>query len=334
MRASGARAAPLGSTIRREGVRAVLYQFAAALLVGGACYYLIANAVEALGRMGVATGYEFLSHRAGFGIGESVIPYTASDTYLRAFLVGLLNTLRVSALGIVLATLVGLAVGLGRLSRNLFVSSFASLYVQVFRNTPQLLQIVFWYALATHLPRPRQALQPLPGVFLSNRGVFFPWIGADGIDWPALQGLAIRGGAHLTPEFLALLLGLGLYIGAFLAEIVRAGVLSVPKGDLDAARALGLRPFQVQRLVVLPQALRLMIPPATGQYVSLVKNSSLAVAIGYPDLVNIGNTTINQTGQVVEGILMIMAVYVTISLVIAAAMNRYNRVVMTRLARA
>jgi general L-amino acid transport system permease protein len=385
-RAMQVRQVPL---LRRAGVRATLYQVVAALIVLGICWYFAANAMTALGRLGIATGFGFLTQPAGFGIGESAIAFAPSDTYLRAYAVGLLNTLKVAALGILFATFVGLAIGLARLSSNILVSGFATVYVELFRNTPQLLQIVFWYALAINLPRPRQAYQPLPDVFLSNRGLFVPWpdlggagpmlmaalllgilaawilgrrasraptladraitllivigpallvwfISAAELTWdrPALRGLNFRGGARLSPEFLALLLGLGLYIGAFIAEIVRAGVLSVPQGQLDAARAVGLRPAQVTRFVIMPQALRLMIPPATGQYVSLAKNSSLAVAIGYPDIVNIGNTTINQTGQVVEGVVIIASVYLTISLVIASAMNLYNRVVMTRFDRA
>jgi general L-amino acid transport system permease protein len=370
-----ARTTPL---YRRAGVQAVFFQLLAAAFVLGAGWFLVANALDALARLGISTGFGFLAQPAGFGIGEAPIPFTAEDSYLRAFGVGLLNTLKVSALGVVLATLVGVLAGLGRLSGNIFVSAIATGYVELFRNTPQLLQIVFWYSLATNLPRPRQALEPIAGVFLSNRGLYLPWPELDGVvlaalalgvlaalvfrrhgvalalllafgpallawaatggslawDRPVLRGLNFRGGARLSPEFIALLLGLGLYIGAFIAEIVRAGILSVSRGQTDAAKALGLGPWQATRLVVLPQALRLMVPPATGQYVSLVKNSSLAVAIGYPDVVNIGNTTINQTGQVVEGVLMIAAVYLTISLAIAGAMNLYNRVVMARFARA
>jgi general L-amino acid transport system permease protein len=193
--------------------------------------------------------------------------------------------------------------------------------VEFVRNVPLLVQLFFWYALITEaLPGPRAAFQPLPGVFLSNRGIFFPLPGSV----PELSGFNFAGGAALSPEFAALLIGLSTYTAAFIAEIVRAGILAIERGQLDAAYALGLTRWQVTRLVVLPQALRVIVPPLTSQYLNLTKNSSLAVAIGYPDLVSIANTTINQTGQAIEGVAIIMAVYLTVSLSISASMNWYN----------
>jgi general L-amino acid transport system permease protein len=235
--------------------------------------------------------------------------------------VGLANTFKVALLGIVFATVLGTLIGLMRLSADRLLAGFASSYVEFIRNVPLLVQLFFWYALITEgLPAPREALSPLPGVFLTNRGVFFPTF--SGV--PELQGFNFAGGGALTPEFAALLIGLSLYTAAFIAEIVRAGVLAVPRGQWEAARAVGLQHRQVLRHVVGPQALRVIVPPLTSQYLNLIKNSSLAVAIGYPDLVSIANTTINQTGQAIEGIAIIMAVYLTISLAISALMNWYN----------
>ena len=220
-----------------------------------------------------------------------------------------------------LATLLGGVLGLGRLSKNALLKGLSACYVEFIRNTPLLVQLFFWYALISEaLPAPRQALQPLPGVFLSNRGIFFPLTGSQ----PVLEGFNFSGGGYLSPEFATLLAGLVFYTAAFIAEIVRAGVLSVPKGQGEAADALGLNNFEKMKTVVLPQALRLIVPPLTSQYLNLVKNSSLAVAIGYPDFVAIVYTTINQTGQAIEGIALIMAAYLTISLAISAFMNWYN----------
>jgi general L-amino acid transport system permease protein len=207
------------------------------------------------------------------------------------------------------------------LSNNFLLKGLSALYVEFIRNVPLLVQLFFWYAvIAEALPPPREALQPLPGVFLSSRGIFFPLPGSV----PVLEGFNFTGGGHLSPEFATLLIGLVVYTAAFIAEIVRAGILAVERGQVDAARALGLRPGATLRHVVLPQALRVIVPPLTSQYLNLTKNSSLAVAIGYPDFVAIVSTTINQTGQAIEGIAIIMAVYLTISLAISAFMNWYN----------
>jgi general L-amino acid transport system permease protein len=378
------RPAPWRDPKVRDVVTQVLFVALIAALIG----FLAHNTVENLRRQSIATGFEFLHHEAAFGIGESLIEYSPADTYGRAFLVGLSNTLYVSALGIVLATILGTVIGLARLSRNWLVAKLAAIYVETFRNIPLALQLLFWWGLLRQVaPPPREAWELLPGVFVSNRGIVFPvpnadpahfwmlivfvvgvvaaiavhrwarqrqartgeqfrsgWAGlglilglpllmfvASGapltLDWPALHGFNFAGGAGGSPEFAALLLGLVVYTGSFIAEIVRAGILSVSWGQSEAAMALGLSPGQRMRLIVLPQALRVIVPPMTSEYLSLTKNSSLAVIIGFPDLVSIANTTMNQTGQAVEGIAMIMAVYLAISLIISLVMNVYNRAV-------
>jgi general L-amino acid transport system permease protein len=312
----------LNSRSKRAAIQA-----AALAAVLGAAWFLVSNTLANLEERRIVSGFSFLQREAGFEIGESpLLAYSAADSYLRALGVGLANTFRVAGLGIVLASLIGLAVGLSRLSPNFLLRSLSTTYVEVFRNTPLLVQLFFWYALITEtLPPARQALEPLPGLFLSNRGIFFPLPGST----PVLQGFNFAGGGHLSPEFAALLAGLSIYTAAFIAEIVRAGILSIRRGQREAAYALGLSHGQTTRHVVLPQALRVIVPPLTGTYLDLTKNSSLAVAIGYPDLVSIANTVINQTGQAIEGIAIIMAVYLTISLSISAFMNWYNaRVVM------
>ena len=296
-------------------------QALAAALVLAAAAYLVFNTLANLEARRIASGFAFLWREAGFEIGESALAYSATDTYLRALAVGLANTFKVALLSVVIATVLGTVIGLGRLSSDFFLKSLSLAYVEFVRNVPLLVQLFFWYALITEaLPSPRAALSPLPGVFLTNRGLFFPTF--SGV--PELQGFNFAGGGALSPEFAALLVGLSLYTAAFIAEIVRAGVLAVPRGQWEAARALGLRRGHVLRQVVAPQALRVIVPPLTSQYLNLTKNSSLAVAIGYPDLVSIANTTINQTGQAIEGIAIIMAVYLTISLSISALMNWAN----------
>ncbi len=298
------------------------FQAGAIALALGLAAYLVSNTLDNLAARNIESGFAFLHREAGFEIGESpFIRYSAGDTYLRALLVGLGNTVFVSALGVVAATILGTAVGLGRLSSHALLRPLAAAYVEFIRNTPLLVQLFFWYALiAEALPPARSALEPLPGVFLCNRGIFFPLPGSV----PVLQGFNFAGGGQLSPELAALLAGLSLYTASFIAEIVRAGVLSVRKEQLLAARALGLRQAPVLRHVVAPQALRAIVPPLASQYLNLVKNSSLAVAIGYPDFVSIVNTTINQTGQAIEGVALIMAAYLTISLAISALMNRVN----------
>jgi general L-amino acid transport system permease protein len=302
--------------------RRIAYQAAAIGAALAVAWFLISNTMANLEERRIASGLGFLGREAGFEIGESAfLRYGASDTYLRALLVGLTNTLAVALIGIVLATVLGTFLGLARLSKNFLLKTLSAGYVEFIRNVPLLVQLFLWYAVITEgLPGPREALSPLPGVFLSNRGIFFPTF--SGV--PELQGFNFVGGATLTPEFAALLMGLVTYTAAFIAEIVRAGILAVDRGQGEAAHALGLSRGQATRLIILPQALRVIVPPMTSQYLNLTKNSSLAVAIGYPDLVSIANTTMNQTGQAIEGIAIIMAVYLTISLSISAFMNWYN----------
>ncbi len=302
--------------------RAIAAQAALAAAVALVAWYFVSNTASNLAARNIASGFAFLAREAGFEIGETTfLAYGAADSYLRALTVGLANTFRVAAIGIVLVTLLGALIGLARLSPNWLLARLAAGYVEIVRNVPLLVQLFFWYVLiAENLPGPRQALEPLPGVFLSNRGIVFP------TPWsvPILSGFNFAGGVALTPEFAALLTGLVTYTAAFVAEIVRAGILAVSRGQVEAAYAVGLTRRGALRHVIVPQALRLIVPPMTSQYLNLTKNSSLAVAIGYPDLVSIANTTMNQTGQAIEGIAIIMAVYLTISLAISALMNWYN----------
>jgi general L-amino acid transport system permease protein len=367
-------------------VRSVVYQVAAVFIVAVVAWFLISNTLHNLSIRNISTGFDFLGRESGFAIGESPIAYGPENTYARAIVVGLLNTIRVAVIGIILATIIGTVIGIARLSKNWLINRLAMIYVEVIRNVPLLLQLFFWYAIITEtLPGPRQALNFLPGVFLSNRGIKVPaptdhfafdlaaigfllafvlifimvnmakkrqdatgkafpvyrgglalLIGMPVLGWliggapfeldvPKLQGFNYVGGATLTPEFAALLFGLVLYTAGFIAEVVRSGIQAVNYGQWEAASALGLSRSQTLRLIVLPQSLRVIIPPMTSQYLNLTKNSSLAVAIGYPDIVSIANTTLNQTGQAIEGILIIMAVYLSISLSISVFMNWYNK---------
>jgi general L-amino acid transport system permease protein len=381
-RASGKRA-----LLSDERVRGVILQILVAAAVLAFAAFVIHNTVVNLQRLGISTGFRFWNQTAGFDIAQTLIPYEMTSTYGRAFWVGLVNTLVVSAVGIVLATLIGFIVGVARLSRNWLIAKLAAAYVDLLRNIPLLLQILFWYfgVLAT-LPGVRQSLSFGEAVFLSNRGLYAPalvaepgfgWVvaafvlglaGAVGIarwakrrqdrtgeqfpifrvavglllgppllvalvtglpwswEYPELRGFNFSGGIRMLPEFVALLLALTLYTAAFIAEIVRAGIQSVSRGQTEAAYALGLRPRQTTRLIIIPQALRVIVPPLTSQYLNLTKNSSLAVAIGYPDLVSVfTGTVLNQTGQAVEVIAITMLVYLTISLLISMFMNWYNR---------
>lgn len=318
--------------------RAVYYQLLIIAGVALAGWYFIGNAMGNLQARRIASGFAFLWREAGFEIGETtLISFSAADSYWRALVAGLLNTFRVAALAVIFSTAIGVAVGLARLSSNWLLAKLASGYVELLRNMPLVVQLFFWYALITdNFPAPAEALQPLPGFFLSNRGLALPSVTALlplEIDYPALSGFGFAGGVVLSPEFAALFLGLALYTAAFIGEIVRAGILAVDRGQYEAAQSQGLSQAQTMRLIILPQALRVIVPPVTSQYLNCTKNSSLAVAIGYPDLVSIANTTINQTGQAIEGIAIIMLVYLTISLAIAALMNVYNRRIALRGAR-
>ncbi|MGH8811965.1 MAG: amino acid ABC transporter permease [Advenella sp.] len=365
--------------------RSIVYQIIVLGLVAAGVWYLVSNTMHNLQVRNIRSGFDFLGREAGFAIGESLIDYSPTDTYRRAILVGLLNTLYVSLAGIVLATLLGVVVGVARLSKNWLIAKLAAVYVEVLRNIPLLIQLFFWYALIVEtLPGPRQAMHPVPGVFLSNRGLRFPAVQGESLAWivvgavvallltlaagrylrrkqiqtgtptalwpiglalfillpvagfffgdgqlafsiPELKGFNFAGGASISPELTALLSGLVIYTSAFVAEIVRSGIQAVPGGQWEAAGSVGLSRRRALRLVVLPQALRIMIPPLTSTYLNLIKNSSLAVAIGYPDIVSIINTTLNQTGQAIEGILIVMAAYLTVSLSISLFMNWYNR---------
>jgi general L-amino acid transport system permease protein len=289
---------------------------------------LVHNTLLNMRLRGIQSGFGFLGDPAGFDIGEGLFTFDSAQSYAMALLAGVLNTLRVALLGIVFTTLIGGLVGVGRFSRNALVRGLCRVHVEFFRNIPVLLQLLMWYLIFTEvLP---DALTPWRwgAVFLSKGGLSYPspsWTGGALVwDVPFLGEFAVEGGAALTPEFMALLLGLTLYTSAFVAEVVRAGIAAVPLGQIEAAQALGLSPRLYMRLVTLPQALRVIIPPLTNQYLSLTKNSSLAVAIGYPDVVSIANTAINQTGRAVECIALIMLVYLTTSLSTSLFMNAYN----------
>ncbi len=378
---------PRVSPLRNPTVRSVVWQ---ALLCAAIAYLVwsaIDNAAENLARAKVASGFGFWNNTAGFDISQTLIPYSITSTYGRAFWVGLLNTLLVASLGILLATVLGFAIGIARLSTNWLVARIAGTYVEVIRNLPLLLQLLFWYnAVLKALPEIAGSLPLWGGGILNNRGLYLPQPvpqdGAGAVLAALLLGIAaalafriwarrrqartgaqapvflvgaalilglpaavlahggvpldfvypergrfnIRGGVEILPEFMALLFGLAIYTAAFIAEAVRAGILAVSRGQTEAAYSLGLRPRPTMRLVVIPQAMRVIVPPLTNQYLNLTKNSSLAVAIGYPDLVQIfTGTVLNQTGQAVEVVTVTMAVYLTISVVTSILMNGYNR---------
>ncbi|HCT5822422.1 TPA: amino acid ABC transporter permease [Citrobacter sedlakii] len=368
-------------------VRAWLFQIIAILAVVAVVIYLVHNTINNLSNRGITSGFAFLDRSAGFGIVQHLIDYQQGDTYGRVFLVGLLNTLLVSALCIVFASVLGFFLGLARLSDNWLLRKLSTVYIEIFRNVPPLLQIFFWYfAVLRNLPGPRQAVSALDAVFLSNRGLYIPspqlgegilpftisialavaisvglfrfnkmhqtktgqlrktwptalglivllplfahWLFGAALHWdiPELRGFNFRGGMVLIPELAALTLALSVYTSAFIAEIIRAGIQAVPYGQHEAARSLGLPNTVTLRQVIIPQALRVIIPPLTSQYLNIVKNSSLAAAIGYPDMVSLfAGTVLNQTGQAIETIAITMTVYLIISLSISLLMNIYNR---------
>ncbi len=327
------------------GRRALLWQLLVLLALVGLLALLVGNLSSNLAARGIEFGYDFLTLPAGFDISERLIEFNAEDSYLRAYVVGLLNTLKVAAMGIAVASILGLAVALGMLSPNPLLASLSRMYVEVLRNLPLLLQLFFWYLGLTYLlPETDAPLQLADGVFLSKSGLAFPWwvsdpvggaeaVGAEAVgawaggawELPELGPFGLAGGANLSPEFVALLVGLSLYTSAFIAEVVRAGIQSVPRGQTEAARALGLSEAQRMRYVVLPQALRVILPPLTNQFLNLTKNSSLAVAIGYPELVSVATTTLNQTGRAVEALSLLMLVYLSISLLTSATMRAFER---------
>jgi general L-amino acid transport system permease protein len=378
---------PLRASRLTRGFRNIALQAILLAAVGGLGYAAVVNAAQNLAHAHIASGFGFWNNTAGFDISQTLIAYSSStSTFGRAFWVGLLNTLLVASLGIVLATILGFTIGIARLSRNWLIARLAGCYVELIRNVPLLLQILFWYnAVLRALPELRDSVTLPGGGFLNNRGLFLPrpqfaddfvyvvtalgvGIGASillyvwarrrqersGVRTPirwwatglivglplvvfAIAGAPlsfsfpqsgrfnIMGGVEILPEFAALLLALTIYTAAFIAEVVRAGVLAVPHGQTEAAQALGLRAGTILRRIVVPQAMRVIVPPLTNQYLNLIKNSSLAVAIGYPDLVQIfTGTVLNQTGQAVEVVAITMAVYLTISLSTSLLMNIYN----------
>jgi general L-amino acid transport system permease protein len=306
--------------------RAIVWQAVAVLAVGTIVCLVGLQAAANLHERGIASGFGYLGRAAGFEISPRVIAYSPRDTYARALQVGLVNTLRVAMIAIAIASALGVLIGIARLSSIRVVSTIASGYVEVMRNTPLLLQILFWYSLWRMLPAPANAFNPLPGTFLCIRGLYLPtFAGWFDLEYPVLAGFNFHGGTCISPEFAALLTGLSTSAAALIGEIVRSGILAVPKGQMEAAAALGLSRARILRLVVLPQALRVIIPPTTSQFVNIAKNSSLAVAIGYPDVISVTNTTLNQTGQAVEAIAVAMLVYLTMGAVISVLMNLYNR---------
>lgn len=352
----------------------------------GGCVWLFVNAQENLTARGITAGYGFLDQPARFPISESLMEYTPEDSFGRAFMVGLTNTVFIASVIIVVSTLLGLVLALARRSTHPLLKGSASVYIEAARNVPLVVQLLFWYSLVTvNLPGAREAFSPMPNVFLTLRGLFLPkpelsgqvallwavialsvvsitiaavlqrrkriltgnaprlvrmsvaasavpivlacWSGDVLISWdvPKLEGFNFVGGTALTPEFLALMAGLVIYSTAFIGEVIRGGIDSVPKGQWEAGDALGLSRTRTLRLIVFPQALRVIVPPMTSQYLSLTKNTTLALAVGYPDIAFVVATTINQTGQAVEGILILMAVFLSLSLAISILMNWYNR---------
>jgi len=313
--------------------RSIVAQALLLLTVAVLAAWLINNLQQNLAARNITAGFGFLGDTAGFAIGESEIGYSASDTITRALLVGLINTLKVSVLAILGATLVGVALGLARVSDNALLRGLSRLYVEVIRNIPLLVQLLFLYAFALNvLPPVEQALHPLPGLYVSNRGIALPSFDFSNFafELPRPGRFNVEGGLQLSAELMTLVVGLSMYTAAYIAEIVRGGIESVPPGQSEAAKALGLRPGQTMRRIVFPQALRAILPPLTSWYLNTVKNSSLAIAVGYPDLLSVVDTIINQTGQAIEGILIVIAVYLTVNLLLSLLINRYNAAITRR----
>jgi general L-amino acid transport system permease protein len=369
---------------RSQAFRGLIYQLVTVALIVLSVLYLAHNTKVNMSARGIQSGWDFMLGGAGFDIGESLFAFDSAEPYWKAFLIGFSNTLRVAVLGIILTTILGTLIGVGRFSRNALVRGLCLCYVEFFRNIPILLQLLMWYLMFTEVLPESSAPMTLGPLFLSKGGLNFPipvwatgqyfaaigmgiavvvafvyrhyaikafertgvprslfWvpvgivIGFGVLGWilggapmefnmPTQGEFAIENGGALTPEFLSVLLGLTIYTAAFVAEVVRGGIQSVALGQTEAASALGLSRGQTMRLVTLPQALRVIIPPVTNQFLNLTKNSSLAVAIGYPDVVSIANTAINQTGRAVECIAVIMLVYLSTSLTTSFSMNWYN----------
>ncbi|HRD34866.1 MAG TPA: amino acid ABC transporter permease [Rhodocyclaceae bacterium] len=376
-----------GSMLTDPKARALLFQVLSVCTVVGIGWYLFHNTQTNLAQRGITSGFGFLNNTAGFGILQSLIEFSPTDTYGRVFFIGLLNTLLVSVLGIFFATVIGFIIGIARLSPNWLISRLAAVYIEIFRNIPPLLQIFFWYfAVLRAMPGPRDSFALSDVFFLNIRGLYVPEPTATPAFWafalalllalggawelarrarslkittgqefpvffsslallvilpglsilvfgkpftwtlPELRGFNFVGGMVIIPELFAITLALTIYTAAFIAETVRSGIQSVSHGQTEAARSLGLRPKHMLRLVIIPQAMRVIIPPLTSQYLNLVKNSSLAAAIGYPDLVSLfAGTVLNQTGQAIETIAITMSVYLAISLTISFLMNIYNK---------
>jgi general L-amino acid transport system permease protein len=371
--------------LNNPAVRGVIVQVVLVVALLAFVAWVVNNTATNLQRANIASGFGFLEERAGFEIGQSPVAYSPDRSYAYALYVGFLNTLVVAGIGILAATIIGFLIGIGRLSRNWLIRSLSTVYVEVFRNIPPLLVILFWYfGVIAILPAPRDAIDTGIGISLSNRGAFMPkllfepgagligiailiaivavavisvWArrrqmatgqpfpvlrtglalliglplvvylatGAPiGVEFPEQTRFSLRGGMQLQPEFLALILALSIYTASFIAEIVRAGILAVSHGQTEAAYSLGLPRTATLRLIVIPQAMRVIIPPLTSQYLNLTKNSSLAVAIGYADLVAVGGTILNQTGQAVEIVAIWMVVYLSISLITSLFMNWFN----------
>jgi len=387
MSLDAARERPSGSFLYNPQIRGLFWQAVLIIVVGFLGYEAVINAATNMRARGIPTDFSFWDRVASFDINLALISYSATSSYGRAFLVGLLNTLLVAVIGVVLATFLGFFIGIARLSKNFVVAKLASFYVEIMRNTPLLLQLLFIYnAVLKPLPNPRDSISFGAGFYLNNRGLVMPdpqfapgagFILAAGLagivgsilykiyakrrqaqtgeilpvgrvsaamillppliayflagqpvsfEMPFLRGFNFVGGLRVLPEFVALVLGLSLYTAAFIAEIVRAGILSVSHGQTEAAQSLGLSRSQTLKLVIIPQAQRVIIPPLTNQFLALTKNSSLAVFIGYPDLVQVfAGTVLNQTGAAVQVIAITMAVYLVISLITAVIMNLYNR---------
>ncbi len=372
--------------LRNQKIRGIVFQLLTVIGLVAFLWYIGVNTVANIEQRGIQTGFDFLHGTAGFGIDQSPISYTEEDTHGRVFIVGLLNTLIIAAAGIVLSTLLGLLIGILRLSKNWLIAKIARGYIDFFRNIPLLLQILFWYnVVISAMPSPKQSYAFFDMIFINNRGLYFPkpdynttfftiW-GAIGVSiiasialnmwanrrkensgkdfyvlpwaagmfilfpivgyfaggahldfsYPVLGGFNFRGGKTLSPEFLALTFALTIYTATFIAEAVRSGIEAVSHGQKEAATSLGLSEYLSLKLVVLPQAIRISIPPIINQYLNLVKNSSLATAVGYPEIVTVfAGTSLNQVGQAIEIIVMTMLVYLTISLGVSALLNWFN----------
>jgi general L-amino acid transport system permease protein len=299
------------------------------------CWWLAYNTSSSLASRGISVGFEFLDRPANFEIGDTPIEFTPEQSIRRAITVGLVNTARVSIAGWILSTALGFLLGVARLSTNPLLRGSVRRFVEAVRSIPLLLLLLLLAATMHALPSARSALEPLPGVFVSDRGLVLPYPSFFPLRWnvPALDGFNFTGGLTLSPEFTALLAALVLHHAAIVSEIVRGAILAVPRGQQDAAHALGLSRAQAMRLVIVPQALRAMVPLLASSAVSLTKNSSLAVAIGFPDVVSILNTTSNQTGHALETMLLMIVMYLGFSLVVAALLNAYNARLMSRVAR-